>query len=91
VTIIGNVTLPALSEGAHHLTVYATDEIGNSASETVYFNIALFPMMTVVATIATITIALAVGYLFFKRKKSSSTKKKITKNVPLNSQELLRF
>src|SRR5208283_5383962 len=29
VTIIGNVTLPALSNGSHHITVYATDEVGN--------------------------------------------------------------
>ena len=71
VTIIGNVTLPALSDGSHLLTVFATDETGNSGSETVYFNIASFPIITVAAATATITIALAAGYLFFKRRKSN--------------------
>jgi hypothetical protein len=70
VTIIGNVTLPALPNGSHRLTVYATDEVGNSDSETVYFNIAPFPTITVAAIVATITIALAAGYLFLKRRKS---------------------
>ena len=74
VTVIGNVTLPALSDGSHRLTVYATDEMGNSAEETVYFNIASFPMVGVAAAIAIITIALAAGYLFLKRRKSSSNK-----------------
>ena len=74
VTVIGNVTLPALSDGSHRLTVYATDEMGNSAEETVYFNIAPFPMVGVVAAIAIITIALAAGYLFLKRRKSNSNK-----------------
>jgi hypothetical protein len=71
VTIIGNVTLPALSDGSHRLTVYATDEMGNSASKTLYFNIAPFPMIAVAAASAIITIALAAGYLFFKRRKSN--------------------
>jgi hypothetical protein len=71
VTIIGNVTLPALSDGSHRLTVYATDETGNSGSETVYFKIAPFPIVTVAAASAIITIALAAGYLFFKRRKSN--------------------
>ena len=68
VTIIGNVTLPALPNGSHRLTVYATDELGNSGSETVYFNIAPFPMITATAIVAIITIALAAGYLFLKRR-----------------------
>jgi N-acetylneuraminic acid mutarotase len=72
VTIIGNVTLPALSNGSHRLTVYATDEVGNSGSETVYFNIAPFPTITVAGIVAIITIALAAGYLFLKRRKSSN-------------------
>ncbi len=42
VKINGNVTLPALSNGSHRLTLYATDEVGNSAEKTVYFNIAAF-------------------------------------------------
>jgi N-acetylneuraminic acid mutarotase len=75
VTIIGNVTLPALSNGSHRLIVYATDEVGNTGSKTVYFNIAPFPTITVVGVAATITIALAAGYLLFEHRKSSNKKK----------------
>ena len=75
VEIIGNITLPALSNGAHSLTLYATDELGNSAQKTVSFNIAPFPIVAVVAVSAIVTIALAAGYLVFKRRKSSSDKK----------------
>jgi hypothetical protein len=71
VTIIGNVTLPALSNGPHGLTIYATDVMGNSGAETVYFNIAPFPIITVVAASAITIIVLATGYIFFKRRKSS--------------------
>jgi N-acetylneuraminic acid mutarotase len=74
VTIIGNVTLPALSDGSHSLTVYATDEFGNYAEKTVYFNIALFPMLAVAAVLAIITIVLAAGYLLFKRRKPDNSK-----------------
>ena len=77
VTIIGNVTLPALSNGSHRLTVYATDEVGNTGSKTVYFNIAPFPTVTVVGVAATITIALAAGYLLFERRKPSNKKEEI--------------
>jgi hypothetical protein len=68
--IVGNVSLPALSNGAHHLTVYATDETGNSASKTVYFTIAPFPTVTIVAVAVIGVIVAAGGYLFYKRKKT---------------------
>ena len=74
VTIIGNVTLPALPNGSHRLTVYATDEVGNYGLETVYFNIAPFPTIVVAAAIVTIIIASAAGYLFFKRRKTENVK-----------------
>jgi hypothetical protein len=77
VTIIGNVTLPALSNGSHRLTVYATDEVGNTGSKTVYFNIAPFPTVTVVGVAATITIALAAGYILWERRKPSNKKEEI--------------
>jgi len=77
VTIIGNVTLPALTNGSHRLTVYATDEYGNNGSETVYFNIAPFPTLTVVGAAASITIVLAGGYLLIPRKKSVKEKKSL--------------
>ena len=40
VTVAGNTTLIGLTSGAHNVTVYATDEAGNTgASETMYFSI----------------------------------------------------
>ena len=80
VTIVGNVTLPALPNGSHRLVVYANDEVGNSGSQTVYFEIAPFPTILVVAAIVIITIASATGYLFYKRKKPIDKKEEKTEN-----------
>ncbi len=74
VKINGNVTLPALSNGSHRLTIYTTDEVGNSAQTTIYFNVSPFPIITVAAVAAIVTIVLASGFLFYKRRKSSSGK-----------------
>ncbi len=44
VTIAGNITLSDLSEGSHHIVVYANDTVGNvGASSTVYFTIDTMP------------------------------------------------
>jgi N-acetylneuraminic acid mutarotase len=72
-TIIGNVTLPALPNGSHSLTVYASDEVGNYALKTVYFSIAPFPFIEVTAIAVIITIVLASGYLYYKHRKTSSS------------------
>jgi hypothetical protein len=72
--IVGNVTLPALSNGAHRLTLYATDDLGNLAEKTVFFNVAPFPIVAIAAVVAIVIIALASSYLLYKHKKSSSTK-----------------
>jgi N-acetylneuraminic acid mutarotase len=77
ITIIGNVTLPALSNGSHRLTLYATDNLGNSAEKTVFFNIEPFPIVTVAAVLAITIIAVSGGYLLFKRKKPSVDKEKL--------------
>ena len=69
ITIVGNVTLPALSNGAHNLTLYATDLVGNADSATVSFSIEPFPTITVIAAVVTVIIVVAAGYLFFKRRK----------------------
>ena len=74
VSIVGNVTLPALSTGSHTLTIYATDDVGNSGSQTTYFNVAPFPFITLVAVASIVTIAAAGGYLFFKRRKTGTEK-----------------
>jgi len=75
VPIIGNVTLVALSNGAHYVAVYSTDAMGNLAEETVYFNIAPFPILAVVAILTIIIIVVSSGYLFFKRRKTEKDKK----------------
>jgi len=70
VTIAGNTTLRGLPNGAHDLTVYATDSAGNTgASETISFNIEMpepFPVAPVaaasVATIAVVSVALLVYF-----------------------------
>jgi N-acetylneuraminic acid mutarotase len=72
VQIIGNMSLVALSNGAHRITVFATDALGNNAEKTVYFNIAPFPWLVVVAVLTIIIIVAAVGYLIFKRKKTGA-------------------
>jgi N-acetylneuraminic acid mutarotase len=72
--IVGNVTLPALSNGAHRLTLYAADALGNLAEKTVFFNVSPFPIVAIAAVVAIVTIALASAYLLYKRKKTSNTK-----------------
>ncbi len=72
--VIGNMTLVALSNGAHRITIYATDTIGNIGEETVYFDIAPFPWLLVIAISAIAIIVVALGYIFVKRKKSGAEK-----------------
>jgi N-acetylneuraminic acid mutarotase len=79
ITIIGNVTLPALTDGPHRLTIYATDEVGNAGSTTVYFSISSFPFVAVVAVAAIIIIILASGYLFYKHRKAGKSEQKETR------------
>jgi len=76
VTIVGNVTLAALANGSHHLTVYATGIYGLSNSKIVYFNIAPFPTLTIVGISASVIIVIASGYLLIPRKKQASTPKR---------------
>jgi N-acetylneuraminic acid mutarotase len=67
--IIGNVTLPALSNGEHNVTIYAIDEVGNEAQETVYFEIAPFPILLVIAILVSVIIVVAGAYILFKLRK----------------------
>ena len=74
VTVTGNVTLAVLSTGSHNITFYATDLVGNTgASGTVYFEIAPFPTVLIVAVAVSITITAAAAYLLLKRKKTIKT------------------
>jgi hypothetical protein len=79
VTAAGNTTLTGLSSGAHNVTVYATDEAGNTgASETAYFSVEIpFPVVPVAAVSVAVAAATAAGLLvyFKKRKKRVEDKK----------------
>jgi len=77
-TIEGNVTLPALSNGSHSVTIYVTGIYGLSNSETVYFNVAPFPTLTFVGVAASVVIVVASGYLLLPKKKPvKSIKRKL--------------
>jgi hypothetical protein len=69
VTITANITLSALSEGAHNLTVYVADIAGNiGASETIQFTIiARFPIEWVVASLVSVAVV-SVGLLVYFKK-----------------------
>ncbi|MGA2681011.1 MAG: kelch repeat-containing protein [Candidatus Bathyarchaeia archaeon] len=77
VTIDGNVTLAALTNGSHHVTIYVIGAYDIANSRTVYFNIAPFPTLTVVGVSASVIIVLASGYLLIPRKKPVSQKRKL--------------
>jgi len=74
VTISGNTTLTDLPYGEHNVTVFATDEVGNTgASETIFFSIPEppepFPTTLVVAS-AIIVAVVGIGLLvYFKKRK----------------------
>ncbi|MGB9914011.1 MAG: Kelch repeat-containing protein [Candidatus Bathyarchaeales archaeon] len=75
VTVTGNVTLAVLSEGSHSFTVYATDLVGNTGtSETIYFVVAPFPTVLVVASAAIVTIIVVAGYLLLLKPKLGKSK-----------------
>jgi len=73
-TTAGNTILTGLSEGAHNLTVYATDVAGNiGASETITFTVAKppepLPTTLVIAPPASVAV-MGVGLLvYFKKRK----------------------
>jgi hypothetical protein len=72
VTINGNTTLTWLPNGYHNVTVYATDEFGNTGvSKTIYFNVdAPFPTALIIAASVASAGVIAVGLLvYFKKRK----------------------
>ena len=74
ITILGNTTLTNLPYGKHNVTVYATDNAGNTgASETITFTIAkpeLFPTTIVAAVSGTSVAIIGVGLLFYFKKRN---------------------
>jgi N-acetylneuraminic acid mutarotase len=85
IPIIGNVTLVALSNGEHKLTVFAADKIGNVEEVTVYFEVSPFPTLLVIAALVIVIIVIALGYILFKLRKQpkkSNPTKPVTANMP---------
>ena len=75
-TIAGNTTLTALANGAHNLTIYANDTLGNMAtSGTIYFNVEVPKQepssATLVGTLASVAvIGIGLMVLFKKRNRT---------------------
>jgi parallel beta-helix repeat protein len=74
VTITGNTTLNEVPNGSHNLTLYATDESGNTGtSEIVYFRVEIpFPTTMVVAPIASVAVVGISLLVYFKKRKRSA-------------------
>jgi N-acetylneuraminic acid mutarotase len=76
VTIAGNTTISELSNGSHNLTVYVTDQFGNTGvSETVYFTVDKEPepfptIWIIVAAAAIVATGGAVLVYFVKARKT---------------------
>jgi hypothetical protein len=79
ITISGNTTLTGLANGDHNVTVYATDETGNTgASQTIYFNIDVpepppyntyLPILTTLAAVIIVAVV-GVGLLVYFKKRN---------------------
>ena len=73
VTAAGDTILVGLAEGKHNVTVFATDNAGNTgASETIYFSVKepkSFPTTMVVAPFASVTVVGVVLVVYLKKRK----------------------
>jgi N-acetylneuraminic acid mutarotase len=70
--ISGNTTITGLSFGSHNLTVYATDDAGNTGvCQTIHFKVAEEPFPTTLIIAAVVTVAvIGIGLLvYFKKRK----------------------
>ena len=76
--MIGNLSLVALSNGGHYVTVYAIDSLGNASEDTVYFEVAPFPWLLLIAVLVIVIIVVAGGYLFLSAKKANRANPKAT-------------
>jgi len=76
VTISGNSTLSVLAKGSHNVTVYVSDEVGNTgASEIIYFNVDVSePFLTTLTIVIVVSVAVAgVGLLVYLKKRHPKT------------------
>lgn len=77
VTITGNATLTGLSGGGHNVTVYATDNVGNTGvSETVDFSVEVPFATTMVIAPAAFVAVLGVGLAVYFRKRKNGVGRK---------------
>ena len=78
-SISGNTTLSGLANGNHNITVYVTDEAGNTdASEILFFTVDApepFPIVLVAAAVV-IAVAIAAGLLLIRRKRRKEAQQK---------------
>ena len=73
VTITENTTLTGLADGAHNITIYATDTDGNTgASKTINFTIKPFPTTLIIGPITSAAI-ISVGLLVYFKKHKNKT------------------
>ena len=71
-TITGNVTLTGLENGAHKVTIYASDLAGNAATPTtIYFNVdsPTFLITAIAASVATVAVISLVLIIYLKKRK----------------------
>ena len=69
VGILSNISISGISEGAHNLTVYARDDVGNISSEVIYFSLEEPFTTTLFAIAIVVTAILFVGGLAYYLKK----------------------
>jgi len=74
VTISGNTTLTNIHYGEHNVTVFATDEVGNTgASETIFFSIREppepFPTTLIAVAVIIVAVVSIVLLVYFKKRK----------------------
>lgn len=79
-SITGNITLTNLSYGEHNITVFATDEAGNTgASETIYFTLSRepepepFPVVPIAAVSVAVALVAAGLLVYHKKQKQRET------------------
>ena len=71
VTLAENTLLTGLANGDHVITVYATDKVGNTASQTIYFTVAEpFPTIPVLAASVMAVVVMGAGLLFYFKKRN---------------------
>jgi hypothetical protein len=72
VTITGNTTLSALTNGAHNVTVFVKDKAGNAgASQTITFTITeSFPITLLIVSTVAVTAVVCLGLLVYFKKRN---------------------